>query len=80
MAKVYGERRRWAEALDALTIAERIDPSFATTYAYRGKILFNLQRPAEAVADYQKALALQPSLAGVVGADLAAAEAQLARH
>jgi tetratricopeptide (TPR) repeat protein len=80
IAKVYGERRRWAEALDALTIAERIDPSFATTYAYRGKILFNLQRPAEAVADYQKALALQPSLAGVVGADLAAAEAQLARH
>ncbi len=80
MAKVYGERRRWAEALDALAVAEKIDPTFGTTYAYRGKIYFNLQRPAEAVADYQRALALQPSLAGVVQQDLAEAQAKLAGH
>jgi tetratricopeptide (TPR) repeat protein len=80
IAKVYGERRRWAEALDALAVAERIDPTFATTYAYRGKIYFNLQRTAEAVADYQRALALQPSLAGVVQQDLAEAQAKLAGH
>ncbi|MGB9455924.1 MAG: tetratricopeptide repeat protein [Bryobacteraceae bacterium] len=80
IAKVYAERRRWAEALDALATAEKLDPSFATTYAYRGKILFNLNRAAEAVADYQRALALQPSLADVVRPDLAAAEARLAGH
>jgi tetratricopeptide (TPR) repeat protein len=80
MAKVYGERRRWAEALDALAVAEKLDPNFAITYAYRGKIYFNLNRPAEAVADYQRALALQSSLADVLREDLAAAQAKLAGH
>jgi tetratricopeptide (TPR) repeat protein len=80
IARVYGERRRWAEALDALAIAEKLDPSFATTYAYRGKILFNLNRAEEAVADYQHALALQPDLEGVVRQDLAEAQAKVAKH
>jgi len=78
IAKVYAERRRWAEALDALAVAEKIDPNYATMYAYRGKIFFNLNRAAEAVADYRRALALQPSLADVVRPDLAEAQAKLA--
>jgi protein O-mannosyl-transferase len=77
IAKVYAERRRWAEALDALAVAEKIDPNYATMYAYRGKIFFNLNRVAEAVADYRRALALQPSLADVVQQDLAEAQAKL---
>jgi tetratricopeptide (TPR) repeat protein len=78
IAKVYAERRRWDEALVALSTAGKIDPNFATTYAYRGKILFNLNRPADAVADYRRALALQPSLEPVVRQDLADAQARLA--
>jgi len=80
IAKVYAERRRWAEALDALAIAERLDPNFGTTYAYRGKILFNLNRAAEAVANYQRALDVEPSLAAVVNQDLALAKAKAAGH
>jgi tetratricopeptide (TPR) repeat protein len=80
IAKVYGERRRWAEALDALAIAERIEPGFAVTYAYRGKIFFNLNRAADAVAEYQRALALDPMLVKVVSQDLAQAKAQAAGH
>jgi tetratricopeptide (TPR) repeat protein len=80
IAKVYGERRRWAEALDALAVAERIEPGFAVTYAYRGKIFFNLNRAAEAVAEYQRALALDPMLGKVVSQDLAQAKAQAAGH
>ena len=49
IAMIYAKRRRWSEALDALAIAERLDPSYAVTYAYRGKIFFNLNRVAEAV-------------------------------
>jgi len=78
MAKVYAERRRWDEALDALNTAEKLDPNFATTYAYRGKVYFSLNRLPEAVADYRRALALDSSLENVVGQDLAVAQARLA--
>jgi len=62
IAMVYGKRSRWAEALDALAIAERLDPNFATTYMYKGDIHLSLNHAAEAVADYQRALELQPAL------------------
>jgi tetratricopeptide (TPR) repeat protein len=79
MAKVYGERRRWAEALDVLAVAERIDPNFAITYMYKGDIDLSLNHAAEAVADYRRALELQPAL-DVVRKKLAAAQDQLNRH
>jgi tetratricopeptide (TPR) repeat protein len=78
IAMVYGKRSRWAEALDALAFAERLDPNFATTYMYKGDIHLSLNRPAEAVADYQRALALQPSLE-VVRQKLADAQARVGR-
>jgi tetratricopeptide (TPR) repeat protein len=78
IAMVYGKRSRWAEALDALAYAERLDPNFATTYMYKGDIHLSLNRPAEAVADYQRALALQPSLE-VVRQKLADAQARVGR-
>jgi tetratricopeptide (TPR) repeat protein len=62
MAKVYGERRRWAEALDVLAVAERIDPNFAITYMYKGDIDLSLNHAEEAVEDYRRALELQPAL------------------
>lgn len=79
IAMVYAKRSRWAEALDALAIAERIDPNYASTYMYKGDIHLSLNHAAEAVADYQRALALQPSL-DVVRQKLADAQAKLAGH
>jgi protein O-mannosyl-transferase len=79
IAMVYGKRQRWAEALDALAIAERLDPNFATTYMYKGDVHLSLNHAAEAVADYQQALAIDPSLT-VVRQKLAQAQASLAGH
>ena len=62
IAKVYAGQQRWAEALDALSTAERLDPNFAITYVFRGKIYLNTNRPAEAVDQYQRALAIDPKV------------------
>jgi tetratricopeptide (TPR) repeat protein len=62
IAKVYAEQQKWAEALDALSVAERLDPNFAIVYLYRGKVFLNANRPAEAVAQYQRALAIDPQV------------------
>ncbi len=62
IAKVYGERQRWTEALDALDRAQKIDPTFAATYAYRGIIYLNTNRPADAIPEFEYALALDPAL------------------
>jgi tetratricopeptide (TPR) repeat protein len=62
IAKVYAGQKRWAEALDALSTAEKRDPNFAITYVFRGKIYLNTNRPAEAVDQYQRALAIDPKV------------------
>jgi tetratricopeptide (TPR) repeat protein len=62
IAKVYAGQQRWAEALDALSVAEKLDPNFAITYLYRGKIFLNSNRPAEALVQYQRALAIDPRI------------------
>ncbi len=60
---VYVQLGRRAEALDALASAEKLDPKWASTYNYRAKLHFQANELPEAVADYRRALALQPSLA-----------------
>lgn len=62
MAKVYGEHQQWAEALDALATAEKLQPGYAIIYAYRGLIDYATNRTAAAVEDYQHALVLDPTL------------------
>ncbi len=62
IAKVYAERQRWPEALEALATAEKLDPTYAVTFAYRGKIHLATNQPAAAVADYQRALALNSEI------------------
>jgi tetratricopeptide (TPR) repeat protein len=62
IAMVYAGQRRWAEALDALSVAERLDPNFAVTYVFRGKVYLNSNRPAEAVEQYRRALAIDPQV------------------
>ncbi|HUB34345.1 MAG TPA: tetratricopeptide repeat protein [Bryobacteraceae bacterium] len=59
---VYAKQRRWAQALGALNAAEQINPRWAPTYNYRAKIYFQQNQLAAAVADYRRALALDPTL------------------
>ena len=60
---IHAQRGQRAEALQALGQAERLDPKWAPTYNYRAKVHFQANELKEAVADYQRALALDPSLA-----------------
>ena len=62
IAKVDAGQQRWAEALDALSTAEKLDPKFAITYVFRGKIYLNTNRAAEAAEQYQLALAIDPKV------------------
>jgi hypothetical protein len=43
-------------------MAEKIDPGWAPTFNYRAKIRFRQNDYAAAVADYRRALALDPTL------------------
>ncbi len=62
IAMVYAKRSHWPEALDALAAAEKRDPNYAVTYYYRGGVRAKTGDFAGAVADYQHALALDPTL------------------
>jgi tetratricopeptide (TPR) repeat protein len=73
---VYAQRGQRAEALEALAAAEKADPNWAPTFNYRAKIHFQANELAPAVANYRRALALQPSLADAQE-ELARAEAML---
>jgi protein O-mannosyl-transferase len=59
---VYARQRRWDEALAALNQAEKLNPNWAPTYNYRAKIYFQQGQLAAAVAEYRRALALDPTL------------------
>ena len=51
------------EALDIFNKVIELEPSFATSYANRGILHDRMQAHTEAIADYQKALQLDPNLA-----------------
>jgi tetratricopeptide (TPR) repeat protein len=61
MAMVHAKRNERAEALAALSIAEKLDPNFPMTYVYRGNILLLEREFDRAAADFQKALTLSPN-------------------
>jgi tetratricopeptide (TPR) repeat protein len=60
---IYAKRQQYPEALAALTQAETINPGWAPTFDYRAKIRFQQNDYAGAVADYRRALSLDPTLA-----------------
>jgi tetratricopeptide (TPR) repeat protein len=61
MGMIYGKHAQWAEAMDALTAAEKLDPNFAPTYVYKGLVHFSQGQFETAVTDYQRALAIDPN-------------------
>ncbi len=62
MGMIYGKGRQWKEAMRALDIAEKIDPSFAMTYYYKGVVHLSTMDATAAAADFAKALAADPTL------------------
>jgi len=58
---IYGKRAQWAEAMEALATAEKLDPNFAVTFVYKGLVHFATNHPQEAVEDYRRALAINPN-------------------
>jgi tetratricopeptide (TPR) repeat protein len=60
IAMVYGTMQRYAEGLAALDEGQKIDANYPWIYIYRGKIHVRTNQLAEAVADYNHALQLDP--------------------
>jgi tetratricopeptide (TPR) repeat protein len=71
---IYAKQKQYPQALEALEEAEKINPAWAPTFNYRAKIRFQNNEYAAAVANYKRALALDPSLADA-REELARAEA-----
>ncbi|HXA52066.1 MAG TPA: tetratricopeptide repeat protein [Candidatus Acidoferrum sp.] len=61
IGKVYAEQNRWKEAMDAFDRAQRLDPNFPATYAYKGLVHLATGDPAGAIPLFQQALAIDPA-------------------
>jgi protein O-mannosyl-transferase len=57
----FGKMGKYPEALAALQTAQELDPGFAMTYDYLGNVHALQGNPAQALADYQHVLALDPT-------------------
>jgi len=60
---IYAKRSQWPEAMQAFDTAEKLDANFAATYMYKGQVRLANKQFDAAVAEFQHALALDPSLA-----------------
>ena len=60
LGMIFGKNGKYAEALEALAAAAKIDPNFDMTYVYRGDVHLSAGDPAAAVQDFRQALALNP--------------------
>jgi tetratricopeptide (TPR) repeat protein len=57
----YLRAGRYAEARQALDVAQRIDPNYDAAYAYRGDLYLAGNDPAAAEKEYRHALSLNPA-------------------
>ena len=73
---IFGKNGKYADALDALAMAAKIDPKFDMTYVYRGDVHLAAGDPAAAVQDFRHALAINPRNQPALR-DLALAESRL---
>ena len=60
---IHAKRSAWQEAMQAFETAERLDPSYAVTYMYKGQVYLATNQPSSAAAEFQHALALDAALA-----------------
>ena len=58
LGMMFAKEKRMNEAMEVLDQAERIDPSFDMTYAYRGNIFLSRDDRPKAIEQYQRALNL----------------------
>lgn len=58
---VYAKMSQYPQALDALNTAAQLDPNFGRTYIYRGNVYALQGKRAEAAAEYQHALQIDPA-------------------
>lgn len=68
LGAVLAKLGRFPESLESFTVAERLRPGPSTNsslYAARGTALIAMARPAEAAADFERALADRPQDAGL---------------
>jgi tetratricopeptide (TPR) repeat protein len=73
---VLAKRAAWKEAMEAFDTAQKLDASFAITYMYKGQVRLATNEPAAAAAEFQHALALDPSLS-IARQGLSTAQQQL---
>jgi protein O-mannosyl-transferase len=73
---IFGKQGRNEEALEALAVAEKLDPNFDVTYLYRGGVRENMGDLPAAIRDFERALSINPQNQQASMA-LAAAQAQL---
>lgn len=64
LGSVLAKLARFPDSLDAFAMAERLHPG-PSLYAARGTALIAMARPAEAAADFERALADRPQDAGL---------------
>ena len=57
---IYAKQSEWAQALEALEQAEKLDPGFTMTYIYRGQIFERTNHLEDAIEQFQKALQHDP--------------------
>jgi len=76
IAKVYADSRQWDQVRDALENAVKLDPNFAATYLYRGKLELVENNVPAAIQDLRQALRLDPTMTDA-RQDLALAESRL---
>lgn len=63
LARTLLQQERYEDALNAFTEAIARAPDFGVTYANRGILYDRMGRHGEALADYERALALEPGVA-----------------
>ncbi|MCQ8894422.1 MAG: tetratricopeptide repeat protein [Methanolinea sp.] len=62
----FSNQFRWDRAIDAYTRAIALEPGYARAYFNRGRSYAAMGLNREALADYEKSVALDPTLAGLV--------------
>ncbi len=76
---MYGKKGQIPESLDALTVAEKIDPKYEMIFVYRGNVYYMTGNFTGAAAEFRRALSINP-LNQIAANGLLLAQKQLQAH